>query len=92
MTADHGYVPYTKGCWCEVCRQAKADYMRARRNRARGRARLVDDPNSYHYVPDIAHGRTGYEEHGCRCPECLAARAEQSRDLTRKRRAKAVAS
>lgn len=35
MSAAHGYVAYTYGCRCEVCRAAKADYMRARRAQAR---------------------------------------------------------
>jgi len=44
----------------------KACYMSARRSAAF----LVTD----HVVEGITHGRYGYEERGCRCEICVAAR------------------
>ena len=68
--SDHGYGAYTRGCRCEVCRQAKADYMRARR--AAGRSIAVPDTG----VCGVLHGtRYAYEERGCRCRLCKQARA-----------------
>lgn len=29
--SEHGYGPYTRGCRCEVCREAKRQYVAARR-------------------------------------------------------------
>lgn len=64
--AAHGYNAYTRGCRCPICRRGKTDYMRRRRAVAFLETRLV--------VPGIKHGRCGYEEHGCRCDVCVAAR------------------
>jgi hypothetical protein len=69
MSDSHGYVPYTKGCRCAICRQGKADYMRERRAKARANAQ----PGGK--VAGILHGsRAGYEEHGCRCSLCVETR------------------
>lgn len=85
MTASsHGYGRYTHGCRCEVCRQAKSDYMRDRRAAARRRAQTVRALNdelpphrrSFMPIPGITHGKAGYEEQGCRCVECVGARSE----------------
>lgn len=86
MTASHGYVPYTRGCRCAVCKVAKANYMRARRARARENAARHTQgsdgsrptrgtawaPGATRYVAPISlHGtRAGYDEHGCRCEPC----------------------
>lgn len=91
----HGYGLYTHGCRCDVCRKAKADYMRERRATARKMAqkhtisstgkRPARDtawtPGAHRYVAPIAnHGsRFGYEEHGCRCLDCTEARALDDR-------------
>ena len=74
----HGYGGYTNGCRCDVCRQAKADYMRDRR------ATAYLEPQQP--VPDITHGRFGYEERGCRCDVCVGARREGWRRDNRQRR------
>ena len=68
----HGYIRYTPGCRCEECREAKADYMAARRAAAY-------DPG--HQVPEgIRHGTAfAYEEHGCRCGECVEAERNSPR-------------
>lgn len=80
MTEAHGYVPYTRGCRCDVCREAKADYMRARRKAAREEANRFREQGMRRIVIDnITHGRYGYEECGCRCGVCLQARADGER-------------
>jgi hypothetical protein len=90
----HGYTAYTRGCRCEVCREAKADYMRARRAAGRALAqkhtstrrgqpaRLV---GTYRYVAPVErHGtRAAYEEHGCRCFDCTEARTAADRRYRR---------
>jgi hypothetical protein len=91
----HGYSAYTRGCRCDVCRAAKADYMRERRAKARKEAQLhtrsstgehghrhtAFAPGSYRHEASIPnHGtRYGYEEAGCRCAECTAARSASDR-------------
>lgn len=91
-TGPHGYNRYTYGCRCEVCRKAKADYMRARRATARliaqehtrsatgrrGANGNTRTPGAYRYVAPVkTHGtRAAYEEHGCRCFECTDARVQ----------------
>jgi hypothetical protein len=82
-TGPHGYNRYTDGCRCEVCREAKAGYMRRRRAAGRLAAQLhaVCERRPGRYVAPIKrHGtRYGYEEMGCRCDLCSAARAESDR-------------
>lgn len=75
----HGYGGYTRGCRCEICTQAKADYMRGRRASARALAARFTDDRGAHFVPDVKHGRVGYEERGCRCPVCVEARRASQR-------------
>jgi len=94
--SDHGYVPYTRGCRCDVCRQAKADYMRARRAAARELARKYTDVRPHsdvwaddakrHYAQVDRHGtRYAYEEAGCRCLDCTEVRTVSDRNYrTRK--------
>jgi hypothetical protein len=36
MKKEHGYSGYVRGCRCEVCRTAKAEYARAWRAKAKG--------------------------------------------------------
>lgn len=82
-TAPHGYGRYSRGCRCGVCRAAKAAYSRSRRSRARTLANLWGNGLSRdgrHFVPNITHGRYGYEERGCRCDICLGSRAKNRRD------------
>jgi len=69
---QHGYVGYTHGCRCKICRKAKADYMTSRRNAA-----YLND----HEVPEnIRHGTAfAYQEHGCRCEPCVTAERNSSR-------------
>jgi hypothetical protein len=78
----HGYNPYAHGCRCEVCRAAKAAYVRAKRAAARERARgpliVKDGPNELrNYVPGIKHGTAGYKDHLCRCEVCTASQAAE---------------
>lgn len=88
-TRKHGYGCYTNGCRCEVCRAAKAEYIRARRATARQRMREVADLGLLH-VEGITHGRFGYEERGCRCVTCLAARAAADHDTKVRRKGNRV--
>lgn len=92
---NHGYNAYTHGCRCDICRKAKADYMRERRAKARAQAQMhtrsstgkhpgrhtAQAPGAYRHVASIPnHGtRYGYEEAGCRCVECTAARTASDR-------------
>lgn len=87
VPAQHGYIAYTNGCRCEVCRKAKADYMRARRaaaralaakhtrssTGARGARHNAFAPGAFRYLArNVLHGtRAAYDEHGCRCRECV---------------------
>ncbi len=75
----HGYGGYSRGCRCDECRTAKAEYMRARRATARRLADRFTDDAGAHFVPDVTHGRVGFEEHGCRCPQCVEARRSSQR-------------
>lgn len=75
--AGHGYVRYTRGCRCEVCREAKNAYMRQRRAEARTEAQRHSvgrrgEPGSARYVADVrSHGTSyAYYERGCRCSAC----------------------
>lgn len=99
--AEHGYIRYTRGCRCEVCRAAKADYMRARRAEARGQAQVHTfwakqggawGDGAIRHVANVAnHGtRFAYEERGCRCLECSRARATSDARVyaNRKKRSK----
>ena len=88
VTGDHGYGAYTRGCRCDECRQAKADYMRRRRSGARrtaaaaqGKVRASWAEGRYVVTdPSVTHGtRSTYEEHGCRCERCTNARTRSNR-------------
>lgn len=89
--SDHGYGKYTNGCRCDVCRQAKADYSRERRAKARALAQKYSVDGWRYVAPIERHGtRFGYEEAGCRCPECTHARTSSDVTYARSRRAKAA--
>lgn len=74
MIYEHGYGRYSRGCRCEVCRDAKAEYMRQRRLAASEVAAMQAGLGRLSRVSGITHGRYGYEERGCRCEVCVAAR------------------
>lgn len=75
---EHGYNRYTYGCRCEVCRDAKAAYVRASRERRRRALRLVRQVGAgRNYVAGITHGYAGYQDYACRCDVCMAARRER---------------
>jgi len=69
----HGYGGYSRGCRCDICREAKATYMRARRKVTTP----AQAPLGTRFVaPLTRHGtRYGYEEKGCRCFACTTAHA-----------------
>lgn len=93
--SGHGYGAYTNGCRCEVCRAAKADYMRQRRaaavaaaakhtqssTRKRPARSTAFAPGATRYVAaGVTHGtRYAYEEHGCRCRGCTDAHTQSYR-------------
>jgi hypothetical protein len=80
--SEHGYGPYTNGCRCAVCKDAKADYMRERRRE--GRRQASAEP-----VPGVKHGTLfAYDERGCRCGECLDRKRTVWRDEKRRCRAR----
>lgn len=86
MSSSHGYVAYTRGCRCGVCRRAKADYIRERRAAARaiaqrytrsstgrrGTSTTAWAEGAIRYVAiGVTHGtRYAYDERGCRCRAC----------------------
>lgn len=93
---DHGYVRYSRGCRCDTCRQAKADYMRDRRAAARRTAQAHTQSStgnrgsrftafspgaSRHVVNTHKHGRYAYDELGCRCEVCTTAKTVSYRKL-----------
>ena len=104
MSAPHGtyarYANRANGCRCEECRDAKADYMRDRRARARrtaveagteslrpGSSSTWADGAIRYIAPDIKHGtRFGYEEAGCRCFDCTEARTVDDRNRRHRKR------
>ena len=97
--ADHGYNAYTHGCRCEVCRAAKAAYMREKRAQAKhvGLVRLnLRKPGEYPRptVAGITHGTPhGYNDNGCRCLDCtLAATAKRTAEFDRQRQRQSEAS
>lgn len=74
---DHGYVRYTHGCRCEVCRTAKREYTRAIRAPYRRALKLVRERGEgRHYVDGITHGYSAYQNYNCRCDVCTAGKAE----------------
>lgn len=76
----HGYGGYTNGCRCATCRQAKADYTREARMRARWRSG-TDGGGSF------KHGRSGYDNAICRCGVCCAAKRAAGQAAYRRRKA-----
>lgn len=78
---DHGYLNYTYGCRCTICRKAKADYVRARRAAGRHTAQVYAAVTGQRHIADTAtHGtRYAYEELGCRCQPCTTARTTSDR-------------
>lgn len=88
MARAHGYSAYTTGCHCEVCKAAKASYMRDKRASARElriRAALFGER---YEAQGITHGYAGYQDHQCRCPVCTAARSSWDAQHPRKSRRK----
>lgn len=79
MMSEHGYGRYSSGCRCEICRAAKSTYMRERRGRA-GAIRELSEASGWgrNFVPDAAHGISGYQDSGCRCETCRSAKAAAS--------------
>lgn len=62
----HNRSMYSKGCRCQVCRQARLDYQREYKLKRFGTR------------PKI-HGDNGYRVYGCRCEICTKARADSYR-------------
>lgn len=76
--SEHGFTRYGRGCRCEVCRAAKADYTRTRREATR-QLRLAAEAEGRTYVVEgISHGLSGYKNFNCRCFTCRLSNAEQS--------------
>lgn len=71
---QHGYITYTRGCRCDICRAAKAEYSRKQRAAASER-RANEFTKGRYTVPDITHGYSGYANYGCRCWQCTEAKA-----------------
>jgi hypothetical protein len=84
MTVEHGYILYTSGCRCAVCRTAKSAYMRERRAGARAARRAAEDRGEAYIAAGIKHGISGYQNYSCRCGECR--RAGKAASVRRRRR------
>ena len=83
----HTYGAYAKKknpCRCAKGWAAKAAYLRERR--AKARAEIPADGE--HIVDGIKHGSYGFEERGCRCEICVAARREADKRYRERRKAK----
>lgn len=91
-TVDHGKIPpsrytYVKyKCRCRRCKDANAEYKRAKTAQYRGlqaskgRTDISSDIQSF--LDGLTHGLPStYEWYGCRCEDCKEAKAEVSRDL-----------
>ncbi len=88
----HGYGGYSRGCRCEVCRTAKAAYMRRRRATARTVARRYTDATGRHLAYGVTHGTvSAYEEGGCRCQPCTTAITTKRADELTRHRARGAA-
>lgn len=86
--SEHGYGRYTTGCRCDVCREAKATYMRAKRSAWRTKRQTAEaDGQGRHFVPGITHGVSGYQDHGCRCWTCRVAKSAAYLRETRREQA-----
>lgn len=87
MASGHGYGPYTNGCRCDVCRQAKADYQREKRHAAAAvsegmprldRTDLLGTADGRFVAPFVTHGTAhAYKDNGCRCLPCTDAATEK---------------
>jgi hypothetical protein len=72
----HGYNRYTQGCRCTVCREAKAQYTRERREAAAQRRAAVESRGGKYVADGIKHGYSGYANYQCRCETCRAAKRD----------------
>ena len=70
--AEHGTQrEYQRGCRCQECRTANAEYKRADREAARAEGLPEGDER---------HGTLrGYDYYGCRCPDCRFVKSETAR-------------
>lgn len=92
---NHGYGPYTRGCRCDVCREAKRVYQAQRRASGAEPTRAGEQPlpawnqRTYNGVSrvgvarvrlsDVTHGTTTGYRRGCRCWDCTDAASTRSR-------------
>ncbi len=78
----HGYNAYANGCRCEVCRAAKAAYMRTKRAATLALSRRFTDDRGRYLAQGITHGTAaGYVDYRCRCRPCTtAATAKTARE------------
>lgn len=90
-TVDHKVVPssryaYVKyKCRCQNCKDANAEYKRAKTAQYRGlqasKGRKDISPDTQSFLDGLTHGLPStYEWYGCRCPDCTEAKAVVSRD------------
>lgn len=87
----HGYGGYTRGCRCDHCRAAKAEYVRDRRHRGRQIAARFTDSSGRHLARGITHGTaSGYVENGCRCRPCTSAVSAKRRTELHRQKARAA--
>jgi hypothetical protein len=82
--AEHGTnASYGYGCRCDLCRDARAQYQRRRRERidlAKGKPWTREDPVRPKKRPERRHGTTHMYGRGCRCNDCIEARSGYDQD------------
>jgi hypothetical protein len=87
--AEHGTRNrYQKGCRCETCKRANADYKAGLQ--AANKARTQAATEAYHAsggeggIPSLEHGKAStYLWLGCRCQQCKEAYREPNRRYKR---------
>lgn len=84
----HGYGGYTRGCRCDTCRAAKAEYMRTKRAAAASRREQATARGQAYVAQGVYHGTSSsYKDASCRCGRCRTAVQQAKKQAsTRKER------
>lgn len=78
----HGWVGYSRGCRCKVCRSSRAEDVRNRRAAAAARRIAAEAAGRVYVATGITHGTSsGYKNSSCRCPACVQAVKDHRRGV-----------